>query len=173
MTIKDVAKKAAEMVGASVDFTQTGDEQAAFTKCALIAIARISDEFCDLKTTEEATCYDGKIAYDKFNRKVKRIVKIVRNGRKIAYFEEPDFVRVKEDGAVTVTYAYHAEASSLADDVPLPPKFSLAALAAGTAGEYCFRQGSYKEAEVFDGRFGKAIERILGDVRSVTIKAVE
>ncbi len=173
MTIKEVAKEAAAMVGVNVDFTQTGDEQTTFEKCVTDTVARISDEFCDLKTTEEIDCDDGKIPYDAFTKKVKRIIKAVKNGKKIPFCEEPDCVKVKENGTLTITYAYHAEASSLSDKVPLPPVFSLNALAAGTAGEYCFRKGYYKEAEVFDGRFAKAIERFLRGVKSVTIKAVD
>jgi len=173
MILKNVLIKAATLVGADVDFTETGDEQTIFTECGKDAVLRVSGEFVDVKTKEKAVSVCGVIPYSALKKSVKRVIKVVYSDVKQPFVEENGGIKVGFDGEAEVTYAYYAEASGLTSEIDLPPRFGLSLLALGTAGEYCYRKGFYKEGEIYDKRCSAALDNVTRDIKSVTLGAVE
>ena len=173
MTLKEVLKKASEFTKTELDFDVTGDEQSLMTDCGKETLLRLCGEFTDVKTAEKAVAINGKIVYSDFSRKVKRIFKVVHEEEKMPFHEERDGIKVNFDGEAEVTYSYFAAPANLNDEIDLPPKYNVTMLALGTAGEYCYRKGFYKEAETYDKRFSSAVENVTREVRSVNLRKVE
>lgn len=173
MILKNVLIKAASLVGADVNFDESGDEQTLFTECGKDAILRVGAEFADVRTKQKAVSTGGMIPYSALNKSVKRVIKVVTADGKQPFTEESDGIKVGFDGEAEVTYAYFAEPIGLLSEIDLPPRFGLNMLALGVAGEYCYRKGFYKEGEIYDKRFAAALANATRDAKSVTLGAVE
>lgn len=172
MTLKSILEKTVSFLGITVDITQTGDEQTLLITCAKDLLMRLTGEMTDVRKRKEVIAENGVIPYSDVDEEYKRALRLTKGGRKKTFLETSTGLIVEEDGTYELTYAYFARPAALTQTVDLPPKFSVNVLALGTAGEYCYRKGLYKECETYDERFTSALNNLLATAKSITVKAV-
>lgn len=169
MTLKDVLEKSAALLGLTVDFDIGGDTENQLTDCGKEVLSVLTGEYTDIKTTEKTVACDNKIYYTALANDVKRIIKIEKNGTRVKFNEEAQYVTVPENVEYTVTYAYNLRVPYVTSQINLPPKFSKNILAVAVAGEFCFRKGHYTEAEAYSNRYETALKNVLRPAKSVYI----
>lgn len=170
MTLRDIVKKAALLIGANLDFSVEGYDQTLFILAGKDLLMRISGELCDVRAKEKAYAVGGVIPYTALSKSVKRIISVKKEGRATPFFETSAGIEVSEDGQYEVLYAYLIENADFLTDVDLPPKFNLYVLATGTVSDYCYKKGLYAEGKMFDERFVKALKNATEDAKNLVVK---
>lgn len=161
MTLRNILEKAAVLLGITVDFDNVGEEEKLFIECGKEVLSVLTGEYTDIKTTEKVSSSDRKIYYSSLVKDVKRIIYVEYRGEKVKFKEYAKFITVPADGEYDVIYSYNLTFKKITNDIELPPRFSVNILAAGVAGEYCFRKGFYSEAEAYGKRYESALKNIL------------
>ncbi|MBO5304485.1 MAG: hypothetical protein J6A99_02290 [Clostridia bacterium] len=171
MTLLDIKKHAALLLGISTNFTTPTVENLAIDTCAKIIVEEVSEQYVDVKHIEKAFARSGKIFYNDLSKKVKSIAVVKRNGQAVKFNEYSTFFTVDKDGEYEVKYNYFP---TIEDGIELdiPPRFTTHILGLGIAGEYCFRKGLIDEAEDFRRRFLTALTNVTNTKKSYKIKVV-
>lgn len=158
MTLRNILEKTAEMLGITADFDAGGDTETLLEKCGRDVLCQLAEEYAEIKTEENFTATDLRIAYSAASKPLKRIISVSKDGEKRKFCEFNNYAAVPENGVYTVVYSFLVKPAAISKVVDLPPKYTLNILAAGAAGEFCFRKGLFKEAESYRGRYIEALE---------------
>lgn len=169
MTLKDIVKKTALLIGADVDFSEEGEDQILFILAGQDLLMRISGELADLKAKQTLRAENGVIPFSAFEKSVKRVISVKKDGVSKKFFETKEGVKVKEDGEYDVLYAYLIENADFLTEIDLPRKYNLYLLATGTVSDYCYKKGLYAEGKLFDERFIRALKNATEDKKSVVV----
>lgn len=172
MTLKNIVEKAASYAGVTLNVEEESPERALFVSCAKEVLLRVSGEMTDIRKKKSIVLSGGQIAYAQIDGNYKRAIRLTKNGEVVPFVETDSALTSEEDGEYVLTYARYVSPATLTEEIALPPKFSLSVLASGTASEYCYRKGFYKESELYDKRFVKGMEHLLSGVKTIRLKAV-
>ena len=171
MTLLEIKKQAALLLGISTNFTTPTVENMAIDKCAKIIVEEVSEQYVDVKHIEKVFAHSGKIFYNDLSKKVKSIAVVKRNGQAVKFNEYSTFFTVDKDGEYEVKYNYFPYVED-GIELDFPPRFTTHILGLGIAGEYCFRKGLIDEAEDFRRRFLTALTNVTNTKKSYKIKVV-
>ena len=160
MTAKNILERAAELIGANVNFNSSGETQSAFLSCLGYVLGELSTQYERLKHEEVVTSSDGKILYSTLEKKVVHILSIKKDERKVRFTAFPTYVKVKESGELTVTYSYSQDQPTVNEVIALPPKYTVDVLALGVASEYLHRTGYEEDSLFFGNRYFTALKNI-------------
>ncbi len=173
MILKDVLKKASEIIGdKNIDLDAEADtpERERLISSANMIYEELTEEYVHLKYSEVLTVTDGRIYYSEFSKPVKDVMRIRKNGVSVPFELYPLYVKCDAEGAVTVSYVYHAPELTLTSDVELPPQYSESALATGIASEYFYRSGLYDEAVFYKNRYDNTVLNLSRKRNPVVVK---
>ena len=171
MTIKNILKIACLFLGkeniANVlnleDFSLASDGEKSevqfLISCLNLVQQEIATDYIPLNIRENVLPEDGKILIKSLSKKLLEVISIKdRNGYKLKYKNFPNHLEV--DGVSSeIFYRYQPdEISSLEDELEnFSNKVTEKIFAFGVAMEYCFIQGLYDDAQIWEKRFKDAL----------------
>ena len=115
-------------------------------------VSEICGEYFPLRTAEEFES-GGEIPLSGFSRRLRQVVGVTREGRKVGFSLLPFALRT-EAGRVRVEYTYLPGPTADEESaLELSPLLDVRTVALGVAAEYCLCQSLFEAALAFDKRF--------------------
>ncbi len=165
MTLKQVLKKALEIIGEEIDLDgEALDEKGKkLVSCGNMIYSELVEEYAPLRHTEEVTVYGGKLYFSDLSKNLKEIIRVKKNGENIPYVKNRNFLDVglKNNGPCTVVYTYHPFEVDLNDELILPTTFSAERICSGIASEYFYRSGLIDEALFYKNRYDITVSNLM------------
>ena len=178
MTVKEVVVLAADLVGVSNEVNAfllgKTDEGEAQTENLVRAFNLVEHElamdYFPLFCREVLDVWSGKLHYRDLSRAAVRISSVAReNGDKIPYKIFSEYMQV-DPGKVVVEYAYAPVVKDINGESDYLIGVTDRLMAFGVAAEYCFMNGLYGEAEVWDKKYKAEIANAYRNRPSKSIK---
>lgn len=173
MNAKNVLKIASLFVNLSTEFTpiidetedtvdaQTQKEFEIFLKCLNLAYTEISTDYLPILESKQVLVENKKVYLDDISTSIKDIVsvKLASNGKNVKYTLFSNYIEINAAGYVDIVYSIYPTDLTLSSDIDsFGGKISEKCLALGTASEYCYINGFYDEAEMWDNRFKQSLQ---------------
>ena len=171
MTIKNILKIACLFLGKEnivaalnlEDFSMASEGEKSevqfLISCLNLIQGEVATDYIPLNFKEKVASEDGKILIESLSKKLLEVVSVKdKNGYKIKFKNFPNHIEV--DGvAGEILYRYQPdEISELDDEIEnFSNKVTEKILAFGVAMEYCFIQGLYDDAQIWEKRFKDAL----------------
>lgn len=141
--------------------TQTQKEFEIFLKCLNLVYTEISTDYLPILEKQRVLVENGKVYLDDISESIKDIVsvKLASNEKNVKYTLFSNYIEVGAGGYVDIVYSIYPTALTLTSDIDsFGGKVSEKCLALGTASEYCYINGFYDEAEIWDNRFKDSLQ---------------
>ena len=167
MTVKEVIKEAAEIVGAEkvkayIDDEVSGGERQTevLLRCFNIVENELALDYLPLKCEETFQSQTGAIDYAALSKKAVRILSVKdESGNSVPFKTFPDHLKTQA-GVLQVLYSYLPEEKALSGESDFKTLASKRLFAYGVAAEYCLSCGLYEEAAVWDKKYKEAIAAV-------------
>jgi hypothetical protein len=171
LILSDILEKAIAIIcDDDIDLTVSSTKLTKLISCGNLIYSELTEEYVQLKKSEEISFSDGIAKYTLFSESVKDIREIVKDGLKRTFRIYPSYVECDIDGDAEVVYTYHADELGLADEVVLSPQFTAAILATGVASEYFYRSGLTDEAAFYKNRYDTSVVNLTRQNKSIELK---
>lgn len=184
MIVRDVLKNAITYLGLS-DLLSTTTFSGSLTPteqqeieintlvaCCNLVVNEVASEYITLKNSVNLTSNTGIIYYSQISDKViVDILKVIKNGVELKFECLPDKLKT-ESGNLIVEFAYQPNLNMTISSTIDFNNFKLneRVLAYGVVAEYCFINGRYDDAAIWDNRFKTSLNNINRPRREVKIK---
>lgn len=177
MTVKEVVVLASELVGVSKEveaFFSGGGvgevETANLVRAFNLVEHELALDYFPLFCEEVLDVDSGRLYYKDLSRAAVRISSVSReNGDRIPHKIFSEYMQV-DAGRVVVRYAYTPEVKDIEDKSDFLIGVTDRLMALGVAAEYCFMNGLYGEAEVWDKKYRAEIASVYRARPSKSIK---
>lgn len=184
MIAKDVIKNVATFLGLTdlldttlLDGSVVADENQTkeinmMLACCNMVINQVASEYITLKDKVKVTTKTGEIKYSSISSKIiVDILKVKLNGIEIPFSCTPDKLETSV-GTLEIEFAYQPSACTyLNASIDFNNfKINSRVLAYGVTAEYCFINGRYDDALVWDNRFKTSLTNINRARKEVKIK---
>jgi len=183
MTIKGLLGIAAEMLGEKDvsgylegnvpdDSAYCEDTTALLKRCYDVVADELACEYFPLKKTECFDATDGQIEYSDFSEKPVGIESVCdEKGNKLPYKAVIDRLNVYGH-KVFVTYRFKPRIKALDDDADFADGvIGEYAICYGIATEFCIERGRLSDAELWNGKYDRALRGRLAERRKLKIRA--
>ena len=175
MTLNEVIKRAASIIGLELDFDYEAPSPA-LTKlidAANMIYSELILEHVPLKTKETASVSGGKCFYGELSKNVREILSVRHSGNKIKFNMYPTYFALSDDfdGEVEVEYLFHLGELKAEDQLILPPQFTVHVIAMGVVSEFYFRTGMVDEATFYKSRYDNAVTNLTRSIKSFRVPA--
>lgn len=148
--------------------TQTQKEFDKLLYALNLVVVEILSEYVEVVTEENIVFENNLFDISCLANDLNRVHNIVKNNKKIDFKLLADKIKAQVDGEVAITYSYYPKKLVVTDSLNfLNSKISLKTLALGVASEYCFINGFFDDAKIWEERFEKALKgnlKMLGKV---------
>ena len=171
MTIKNILKIACLFLGKEnivnvlnlEDYETASDSEKSevqfLISCLNLVYEEVATDYIPLYVRENVSLDDNKILIKSLSKKLLEVISIKdRNGYKVKYKNFPNHLEV--DGVASeILYRYQPdEISKIDDEIEcFSNKITEKVFAFGVAMEYCFIQGLYDDAQIWEKRFKDAL----------------
>ncbi|MBQ4268819.1 MAG: hypothetical protein IJB97_04120 [Clostridia bacterium] len=167
MTVREVIKEAAEIVGAEkvkayIDSNVSGGERQTevLLRCFNLVENELALDYLPLKCEETFQTQTGAIDYASLSKKAVRILSVKdESGNSVPFKTFPDRLKTQA-GVLQVLYSYLPEEKTLSGESDFKTLASKRLFAYGVAAEYCLSCGLYEEAAVWDKKYKEAIAAV-------------
>lgn len=135
-----------------------------------LVIVEILSEQAEVFTEEEICLENNCFNISKLSKDINRVHSITKNKKEFAYKIFGDTIKTDIDGKVKIVYSYYPQKLEKEDDLKfLNSKISLKTLALGVASEYCFINGFFDDAKIWEERFEKSLQANLKKLGKVKL----
>lgn len=127
--------------------------------CLNLVCEEIATDYIPLNMREKISLEDGKLLISSLSKKLLEVISIKdKNGYKVKYKNFPNYLEIDGDAA-EILYRYRPDEITKIDDSleNFSNKVSEKIIAFGVAMEYCFIQGLYDDAQIWEKRFKDAL----------------
>ena len=140
--------------------------------CLNLVINQVATEYINLKNTIKISSISGKIYYSSLsNNVVVDVLKVTKNGVPIKFEVCADHIKT-ESGDLEVEFVYQpSSCSSVLSNIDFENfKINERVLSYGVVAEYCFLNGNYDDAAIWDNRFKNSLSNLNRARREIKIK---
>ncbi len=171
MIIKDILRKAIEIIcDDEIDLDSLSKKRDKILSCGQMILSELTEEFVHLRECEKMSVTDGRIYYTEFDKNVKDIIGIYKNGVKVDFAIYPLYVECDATGIVEVKYVYHLDEIDMDSEINLPPMYTKNLIAIGIASEYFYRSGLIDEGIFYKNRYDNALTNISRKRSRINVK---
>lgn len=139
--------------------------------CCNLVVNQVASEYITLTDTKTITTSSGVVNYGSLSSKtIVDILKVKLNGVEVDYKCNANSL-VTSPGTLEIEYAYQPSVSYLNSTIDFNNfKLSDRVLAYGVVAEYCYINGRYDDATIWDNRFKTSLTNINRPRREIKIK---
>lgn len=135
-----------------------------------LVVVEIISEYAEVITEEEIEFKNNCFEITKLSKALNRVYNIVKNKNNVEYKIFGDKIKADTEGNATIVYSYYPDKLQSLDNLGfLNSKVSLKTLALGVASEYCFINGFFDDAKVWEERFEKSLQGNLKKLGKVNL----
>lgn len=166
MNVKEIIKIASlfvnvqEEVEQAINAEETNNELKMLLNCLNLTLSEIADDYLPILNQETVYIDSNQLFLDDLSKPCKEIISIkLSDGKKnIKFTQYEEYVYVNAKGYVDIVYSTTINNVQLNSTINQFPCISSKCIALGTASEYCYINGFYEEAEMWDKRFKDTLQ---------------
>lgn len=135
-------------------------ELAMLLKCLNLTLTEIADDYLPILNKETICIDSNKLYFDDLIKPCKEIIsiKLSNSNKNIRFTQYENYVFVNAKGYVDVVYKTSIGEANINSEINQFPCLSSKCIALGTASEYCYINGFYEEAQMWDRRFKDSLQ---------------
>lgn len=129
-------------------------------KCLNLTLCEVADDYLPILNKETICIDSNKLYFDDLIKPCKEIIsiKLSDSNKNIKFTQYANYVYVSAKGYVDIVYKTNIDKVNIDSVINQFPCLSSKCLALGTASEYCYINGFYEEAEMWDKRFKDSLQ---------------
>jgi hypothetical protein len=179
MTVKDIIKASATLIGRDEIVNQLSGEQTCveaqrsvdkMVELLNLVIGELSSSYVPLVKSETICTTDGRVYYDNLLESAVKIRKVFSAKNTELYFDIRSAYLQTDSGTVTVEYEFVPKKYVLTDTIDYTEKdVPMHALVYGLCAEFCLSEARFDQAITHHKRYVDAISQVV-KLKSVNIK---
>ena len=135
-----------------------------------LIVVEILSEQTEVLTEEEINFENNSFDISKLSQDLNRVHSIVKNKKEVKFKLFGDIIKSDVDGVVKIIYSYYPKQLESGDNLNfLNSKISLKTLSLGVASEYCFINGFFDDAKIWEERFEKSLQGNLKKLGKINL----
>lgn len=157
MKVREVIQLSAELLGIEL----TEENTNLLLHCCNLVENELATDYIPLRTVDKVLIKDNKIKYTDLKNKAYKILKVLDyQNDEVKYRIYPEYLKLKKNYNgyyFFVRYSYMPAEKKIGDNCEYDGRMEQV-LKYGVCAEYCFMQGDYETASVFNEKYKRAIQ---------------